>query len=260
LSSVITIISDYGLGSHYAAAIAGKAASLLPTSRFIPLTHQLETFDITGAAFYLRQVYQEYPPGTWNIIGVDSNIVLHKQFLVIKANNQFFIGADNGIFSILFDNFPDEVWKISAQLYSENELFAEKNVFLPFIAKYLQSNSFSGIAEPGLVQNIKKSLVPVIESDGKIIGTILLVDNYQNGISNISRQLFEEKRAGRKFKVFYINRHFIDKISTHYHEGQEGDDLLLFNEMDLLEIAIYRGRGAQLLGLRKGSNIIIEFY
>ncbi len=260
MSSVITIISDYGLASHYAAAIEGRAAMLLPTSKFVPLTHQLETFDITGAAFYLRQVFHEYPSGTWNILGIDSNIVLHKQFLVVKFNDKYFIGADNGLFSILFDETPEEVWKISQKFYSENELFAEKNVFLPFIAKFLETNSFEEIAEPGLVQNVKKSLAPVIEPDGKIIGTILLVDNYQNGITNITKQLFEEKRAGRNFKVFYINRHYIDKISTHYHEGQEGDDLLLFNEMNLLEIAIYRGRGAQLLGLRKGSNIIVEFY
>ena len=154
----------------------------------------------------------------------------------------------------------DELYESNVTVYSENELFAEKNVFLPFIEKFLKTKSFEGIAEPGLVQNVKKSLAPVVEPDGKIIGTILLVDNYQNGITNITKQLFEEKRAGRNFKVFYINRHYIDKISIHYHEGQEGDDLLLFNEMNLLEIAIYRGRGAQLLGLRKGSNIIVEFY
>lgn len=260
MSSVITIISDYGLGSHYAASIMGKAATLLPQVKFIPLTHQLPVFDITQAAFYLRQVYKEFPQGTWHIIGLDTNIVLHKQFLVVKANNQFFIGADNGIFSILFEEAPQEVWKISADFYTNTELFAEKNVFLTFIARYLKSNSFEGIAVPGLVQTVKKSLAPVIDADGKIVGTILMVDQYQNGITNIDKALFEKAREGRNFKIFYIKRHFIDKINTHYHEGQEGDDMVLFNEMDLLEIAIFRGKGAQLLGLRVGANVIVEFY
>ncbi len=260
MSSVITIISDYGLGSHYAAAMLGKATVLLPKVNFLPLTHQLEPFDITGAAFYLRQVYKAFPAGSWHIVGVDSNIALHKQFLVVKADDRFFIGADNGIFSILFEESPQEIWAISPDLYAENELFAEKNVFLPFIAKYLSNGTFEGIAIPSKINSIKQSLAPVVEPNGKIIGTILMVDNYQNAITNVNLELFEEKRAGRSFKVFYLKRHFLDKISKHYHEGQEGDDLLLFNEMNLLEIAIYRGRGAQLLGLRKGANIIIEFY
>ncbi len=260
MSSVITIISDYGQGSHYAAAMSGKVLSTLPSHTLIHLSHQIEPFDINGAAFFLKQVYKEFPAGTWNIIGIDSNIILHKQFLVIKAEDRFFIGADNGIFSLLFKNTPVEVYKILPHLYAENELFPEKNVFIDFIARYTKEGSLNGLAEKASVQTAKKTLEPVVEPTGKIIGTILMIDNYQNGITNISKELFEENRAGRNFKVFYIKRHFIDKISMHYHDGQEGDDLILFNEMGMMEIAMNKGRGAQLLGLRKGANIIVEFY
>lgn len=260
MSSVITIISDYGQGSHYAAALSGKVLSTLPSHTLIHLSHQIEPFDINGAAFFLKQVYQEFPPGTWNIIGIDTNIILHKQFLVIKAKERFFIGADNGIFSLLFQDMPIEVYKVLPSHYSENELFPEKNVFIDFIAKYLAQGSFTGLAAAASVQTDKISLEPVVEPTGKIIGTILMIDNYQNGITNISRELFEANRGGREFKVFYIKRHFIDKISSHYHDGQEGDDIILFNEMGMMEIAMNKGKGAQLLGLRKGANIIVEFY
>jgi S-adenosylmethionine hydrolase len=39
----------------------------------------------------------------------------------------------------------------------------------------------------------------------------------------------------------------------------EGEELILFNENDYLEVAINKGRAASLLGLKLGNQVIIEF-
>lgn len=134
----------------------------------------------------------------------------------------------------------------------------KKNVFPEVIASYLRKGSLQGIAEPGEIKNHKTSLHPTMV-ENNLHGTVMMIDGFGNAITNITREVFEKARSDRSFKVFYWRKHFIEKISNHYHDGAEGEDLLLFNEGNYLEIAIYKGRGAQLLGLRKGSNIVVEF-
>lgn len=258
MNSVVTLISDYGYGSQYTAALKGKIATVLPTATVLDLCHHIEPFDVTGAAFFLKQVYANFPDGTWHFICVDTSFSLHKQLLVVECSNQFFVGADNGIFSLLFDELPTQVFRIQESMYQQDDLFPEKNVFPLVLQRYLDQKSFDGFAVAGSIKGIKKSLHPTIEENG-INGTVLLIDGYQNAITNIRKEVFEKVRSGRNFTVFYKRKQTIKKISTHYHENGEGDELLLFNENGYLEIAMYRGKSSQLLGLRQGAGIVIEF-
>lgn len=258
MNSVVTLLSDYGHGSHYTAALKGTLAALLPTTTVIDLSHQIEPFDVTGAAFFLQQVYPNFPEGTWHFLCVDTSVLLHKQFLVVEYKKQFFLGADNGIFSLLFEELPVKVHRVKDNIYSPNDLFPEKNVFPIVLKRFLSEKSFEGFADLGIIEGIKKNLHPTIEENG-IKGTILLIDGYQNAITNIKKDVFEKVRAGRSYTIFYKRKQTIKKINTHYHESEEGDELILFNENGYLEIAMYRGKGSQLLGLRQGASIVIEF-
>ncbi|MFY8109309.1 MAG: SAM hydroxide adenosyltransferase, partial [Bacteroidia bacterium] len=60
------------------------------------------------------------------------------------------------------------------------------------------------------------------------------------------------------FKILYWKRNFIDKIAPNYYLGKAGDEIAVFNENNLLEICMNRAKGAQLLGLKPGSMIMVE--
>ncbi|MDP1725319.1 MAG: SAM-dependent chlorinase/fluorinase [Bacteroidota bacterium] len=255
--SLITLISDYGLDSPYVAAIKGAVYSKIPDSLLVEITNQVSPFDLSQTAFILSSIYKNFPPGTWHIIGVDTNIALNKQFLIVESDGHYFIGADNGIFSMLFDPLPDKVYRILESNYSQNELFADKNVFVPVIAQFLKQANYKGLAEPAKVENIKQGIQPLVE-ENLIRGAVMFVDGFNNSITNIHKSLFEEVVKGRDFTLFYWGKHSISKLSKHYHDGKAGDDVLLFNENGFLEIAMNRGRGAQLLGLKVGSKIVVE--
>jgi S-adenosylmethionine hydrolase len=87
----------------------------------------------------------------------------------------------------------------------------------------------------------------------------MFIDGYSNAITNIHKSLFENTGKGRAFILYYWGKHTIEKLSTNFEDSNAGDDLLLYNENQYLMLAINKGKGAQLLGLKPGSNIIIEF-
>lgn len=258
MNSVITIISDYGLGSPYAAAFMGMGLQLLPDAKIIEISHQINPFDLVQTAFLLKSVYRNFPAGTCHLIGVDANINLHKQVIWITHEGQHFIGADNGIFSLLFDEPIQEIFKVNEDLLSKNDLFPEKNFFLPLIARFLQEGSVNSFAKPA---NFAKELqsMNAVWDDYSLGGAVMYVDAYQNAITNIKKDVFNQASKGRPFKLYYWSKHYIDKISKHFNDEEAGEDLLLYNENDYLIISMNRGKGAQLLGLKPGSKIIINF-
>ena len=93
-----------------------------------------------------------------------------------------------------------------------------------------------------------------------------VIDDYENVICNITRDLFDEIGAERRFTIFFRRTEYnITVISNSYSDVVEGEMCALFGSTGYLEIAINKGvHGAgggasSLLGLAQGDTIRIEF-
>lgn len=258
MNSVITIISDFGMGSPYSASMVGKCVSLMPDAKVVEISHQVNPFDLVQAAFLLRSTYKNFPEGTCHLICVDTSLSLYKKIVWVTHKGQHFISADNGVFSLIFDDIPEEVYVVESAYINGDDLFPEKNLFLPLVAKFLIEGSVNGFASKGRLSKELTSL-GITQTEDSLGGNVLFVDAYQNAITNIHKSDFEKCSQGRKFKLHYWGKHFVDSISSNFTEKSAGDDLILFNENGYLLIAMNRGQGAQLLGLKPGSKIVIYF-
>jgi len=255
--SLITLTSDYGKDSPYIAAVKGAIYCKIPDANIVDICHSIPPFNVKQAAFILRNTCKNFPKGTWHIICIDTNIKLHKQFLVIEKNEHFFIAADNGIFSLLFDEVPNEVQKISESNFNQFDLFPEKNLFINVVKAFLDKSIPEGMTEKGKVKNIQQSLKPTKEGN-TIKGAVMYLDGFQNAITNIDYEMFNSFVQNRPFKIFYRRKLFINKISRNFSDHNAGDEVALFNENGHLIITMERGHGAQLLGIRPESIITIE--
>lgn len=254
---MITLTSDYGAGSHYIGALKGALYSQMPEAVIVDVFHQTDSFNVMQAAFVLSEVYRNFPVGTWHIIAVDTSLFLHKQILVAEVDGHFFIAADNSIFSLLFKELPKKVYRITGLEKYVNDGFPEKSIFPGVIAHYRKRGDLKGIAEPGKIERIFQNIETITEQH-ILKGVVMFVDTYQNAITNITKEAFERFRGESSFKIYYWRRNFIHQISENYNQGKEGDELAVFNESGLLEICMNRAKGAQLLGLKPGSMIMIE--
>lgn len=263
--SIITLTSDMGIKDFYLASIKGAIYKALPDARIVDISHHITPFDIAQAAFILKNTYPDFPDKTVHIISVDPEPSQNSNHIVIFQDGQYFIGNDNGMFSLLFDEQPDQIWKLTPPPKLGSSSFPSKSVFVWAATLIAQGTRLEEIAERTDSIRMRVAFRPVIEPD-VIKGTVIFIDGYGNVITNIDKKLFESVQDGRKYTIFFRGESYgIGKISSSYNEVPPGEKLAIFGAGDFLEIAINKGvegsgGGAnKLFGLKLNDTVRIEF-
>ena len=259
--AVITLTTDWQTEDFYVGAVKGELIKQCPAVNIVDITHRINIFNTTEAAFVIRSAYKRFPEGTIHIIGVNSDNRMHHNFLVVKHRNHYFIGADNGIFSLIIDEKPEQIIEINQDAISEPFLsFPELTVFTHVAAGI--ANNVSPENYGHVIQNVRHTpeMMANIESS-RITGKVIYIDSYKNVITNISKTIFEQVGKGRAFDIFVQSRHNrISHLNSTYSESREGEMLALFNSADLLEIALKHGKLAEMYSLDKSAAIRVDFY
>lgn len=255
----ITLISDYGNASHYAAAVKGNLYKSIANIQVVDVSHNIDKFNKLQAAFVLKGIYKNFANDTIHLICVDTNIFVYQSIVVFLFDDQYFVCLDNGILNLMFGSQQGDIWIVKNQFYDNNTLFIENNAFIT-VAHHLASGlPIEQIAEKGNLNNQLVHANVQVDKD-EILASVVFIDGFGNAFINVDNTLFNSVCNGRKFKIHYARREFFERISKHYKEVKIGTEAILFNSEGYLEIATNEGNAAQLLGLRVGSKIIIEFY
>jgi len=250
---VITLTTEWKPDDFYNGILRGRLCSLCPGATIIDNASCIPAFNISHASFIIRNTYNNYPHGTIHIICVHTEGKKEERHLVVKANEHFFIGTDNGIFNLILNHEPDEVVIIdNKDNNNEIELFARTAALI------LKHRNLREIGEPVEKINEKIPLRATIEKD-VITGSVIFIDSYGNAISNITLEIFKRVFAEKRFRILVqSNRHSINHISMRYNEEPVGELLARFNILDLLEVAINGASISELLNLSAGSVIRVE--
>lgn len=253
--SIVSLTTDFGLKDYYVAALKGSLLSTIPDIRIVDVSHQINSFDIVEAAFVIKNAYPSFPKETIHIICVNNFHEHLCPYLLFKKEDQYFIGPDNGIFSLVFESFEEEIYKIHPEKISP-AMFSETISNLVNEISHGTALDQLGPKVNGIVQRIH--MRPVISANS-IRGVVIHVDSYENAIINIQKDLFLENQRGRSFSIYFNRFDPIKKISEHYHNVPVGETLCTFNSSGYLEIAINMGKASSLLGLKENETIQIDF-
>lgn len=254
---IITLTTDWNNEDFYIGAVKGSIYSACNDVNIVDITHQIKPFNIFQAAFILKNCYRFYPKGSVHIIGVKTEMLSGQPFIAAKCNEQYFLGTDNGVFSLLFkDEEKPEFFILHDHAPSS---FPALDIFSKVACKLIQNEKLESLGEKTEKINRRVPLRATIE-DNVISGSIVYIDSFQNAITNVSKDLFERVVKDKPFKLYVqSNHHMISKINQSYHETSVGEILAIFNSLNLLEIAINGGNAAELLNLNINSSIRIKF-
>lgn len=255
---LITLTSDWNSGDFYIAAVKGRILSILPDVSIVDISHQVRPFNSAQAAFILRNSWPSFPPGTIHLIFVNAESNKDKPQLAVKAQGQYFIGTDNGIFSMILSGKPEAV----------AQLDESKDGLQGFPGLISFTRAATGLASGKTMEEIGKPVesyaerVPIRATieEKAITGSVIYIDSYQNAITNISRELFDRIGNGRKYEIFIQSKHYrVTRLSQSYQDEAPGEITVLFNSVNLLEVAINNGNAARLLNLDLNSTVRVEF-
>jgi S-adenosylmethionine hydrolase len=251
---LITFLTDFQTKDHYIASVKAKILSENPAAQIVDITHNINMYDIAHAAFVLNSCYKDFPKGTIHLIDVHSLSKHIKGFFAVKIKGHFFISADNGIFSLLDENDPEEIVELP---YEGVNSFPGRDILAPAAAALANGKVLKDLGKAAKeVQRMLNRELRITED--AIIGNVAHVDHYGNLITNIRSDVFEMTRRNRNFTI-KIGREHMDKIDPFYNSVGEGDSVAIFNSNHFLEIAINQGNAAELLGVRYDSSVSIQF-
>lgn len=256
---IITLTSDWSNYDYYVAAIKGQILGLCPEVTIVDISHNIQSFSISQAAYVVRHSYKNFPDGTIHIIAVNSETGPDKPPIVVKAMNHFFIGCDNGLFMLIIDNEPDEVIALPLKKKG-NTAMAEIDIFARAACEVVKGKPLNELGKAHANLRRQVPILPTID-ESVINGTVVYIDSFRNAITNINAELFHTIGKKRKFEIFIQSNHYrVNKINQYYFESSIGELLVLFNSVGFLEIAINNGNAADLLNLSVGSAVRIKFY
>jgi S-adenosyl-L-methionine hydrolase (adenosine-forming) len=257
--AIITLLTDWGLKDHYTAMAKGKILSVIPDAMIIDISHQAKAYNLNSAAFILRNSYHHFPEGTFHIVDIFADATIEMPHIAIAYNNHFFIGADNGLFSLVFDEQPDQIIEIDMIQDTDTYTFATFDIFIKVVKNIIENGKLTdvGHVRDRLINKI--SLHPVT-SENLIKGHVVYIDHYENVITNITQSMFASIGKKRPFRLYFgASRYSINKISQSYKDVPPGEILAFFNSTGHLEIAVSVANAAGLLGLKIDDTVRIEF-
>ena len=255
---VITLTSDWGTKDHYVGAVKGTILRQLPSAVIVDITHDIPPFDLNQAAFIIRNFYKNFPEGSIHILAVNTEASIRHPHTLIKHEGHWFIGADNGLFSLIFDDKPELIIDLDVIQDSDYFTFPTRDVFAKVACHIAEGKPAEKLGHVKKEVLQKMAFRPVIQGD-LIKGQVIYVDNYENAFTNITESLFNSATKGRKFAItFRSAKYRITHISKSYQDVPEGEMLALFSSSGHLEIAMNKGNAASLLGLNTDQAVNVE--
>lgn len=255
--AIVTLLTDSGEKDHYVAAIKARILSINPGIRTIDLTHHIRSADIAHAAFVLRSVFRDFPPGTVHLAGVHSTGNKGDMPIALQLEDHFFVGSDNGLFGLISEKTHQNLVELNA-FTNTPATFPERDIFAPAAVKLASGVSINDLGKP--MPTFRKMIDRKVKATKKqITGHVIHVDAFGNLITNIPKEAFDILSKGKVYTITFGGERF-RRIHTQYNQADDGECFILFNSLDLLEIGICKGNASELLGLNYDSmvNIIFE--
>jgi S-adenosylmethionine hydrolase len=253
---IVTLTTDFGWRDPHLALLKGKILTHAPNARIIDISHDVTPYNMVQGAFIFRHAWRAFPVGTIHVVSVHDFPDPDSRFLVLAQDGHYFIGPDNGLFSLVFSRRPAGCFALANT--DLDSTFPLADLYGQAVGHLAQDFPPGGLGEAVEDWTERITFQPVT-GPNHIRGTVVYIDRFDNVVLNISRELFESVGKGRPFQLFFKRHDPITELSTHFYDVPVGEALCRFNAANLLEVAINLGPAASLLGLQLEDVVQIDF-
>jgi S-adenosylmethionine hydrolase len=240
---VITLLTDFGTADYYVGAVKGAILSVNPAAVIVDITHEIPPQDVAAGAFTLLAAYKTFPAGTIHVAVVDPGVGSTRRPIIVSANEQFFVGPDNGLFTYIYDRESSHrTFHVTSDRFFRREVsttFHGRDVFAPVAAALSK-----GIEVEEFGAEIDDEVrLPSLETPPRIIH----IDRFGNCVTNITPPV----------KRLIINGRTISEFRQFYGDGDDESLFAIWGSAGFLEISVNGGSAAQILGVNVGTRIAI---
>ena len=252
---IITLSTDFGPGSHYAGAMKGVILGINPEALIIDITHSIPEFDVLSGAITLGNFYSYFPEGAIHIAVVDPGVGSGRKPLALRAGGYFFIGPDNGLFSLIYKRSEEtsirEITNPEYMLRGVSSTFHGRDVFAPAAAHLSLGVNIKELGDEVSSLLTLEQHEPEVAS-GRVTGEVIHRDSFGNLLTNIPAELV---KPGSQV---YIGRLSLGTPRESYQSVKKGELLSIICSSGYLEISVNRGSAYETVGDKIVVTVITE--
>jgi len=271
MSSIITLTTDFGVGSPYVAAMKGVILSINPDVRLIDLSHTIRPQQIREAALLLADTTTLFPPGTLHLVVVDPSVGTSRAIVYVEIGRQCYVCPDNGLLSLIQKRAqertrlaklgkPTTIRHITSEQYFRHPIcptFHGRDIMAP-IAAHLSLGLAPEELGPPLESLQELTWSGAVEVANRITGEIIAIDSFGNLITNITRSQLERVPTSTEVGIFSED-HETRGIFTTYADQPAMTLIALIGSGDQLELAIVNDSATTMLGLGVGAPVEVRW-
>jgi S-adenosylmethionine hydrolase len=256
MRKIITLTTDFGLQDYYVSAMKGVILQETPDARLIDISHEIPSQDIMAGSWVLKNSAMLFPSGSVHLVVVDPGVGTSRKPVALKIKDQYFVGPDNGIFSLLTQDEEFEAVQLTNQSYwrsNPSTTFHGRDIFAPVAAHLCNGVELTKLGDTIESLQTYRWAVPIADKDG-IQGWVIHIDKFGNLITNVSGNLIKDVIQSNDVKL-YVGNTILNEIKSTFGTVPEGEPVAYIGSSGMLEIAINKGDAKQMLGVQKGAQI-----
>lgn len=258
-SSVITLLTDFGLQDTFVGQMKGAMLAYNPALKFVDLTHAVPPQSVLAGALHLRAAWSVFPEGTVHLVVVDPGVGSDRRAISLSYGGHHFIGPDNGVLDGALDgSLPGEVVVLDPERVQDSRMsrtFHGRDLFAPAAAAIASGRSLRALGwqfDPATLNRVHIPK-PIQHGDG-VRGTVLLIDHFGNAITNIPSGVLDRSHCMR----IECRQFSVDKLVASYAGASPGEELAIISSMDTLELAVRDGSAATRYDLCEGAEVTVR--
>ncbi len=254
----ITLLTDFGTTEGEHTVMKGVIWNILPGHPIADLSHEISAQNILEAALVLERTAHYFPPETVHVVVVDPGVGTHRRPIAARFGEQFFVGPDNGVCSLLLARAeqagqPVEIVHIDNPDYwlpDVSPIFHGRDIFAPVGGHLASGVPLAELGTP-IEDVVRLEMAQPVVEDDRIMGEVMHIDHYGNIICNIRREQIEPLRP----VVVSIDEVRLQGMVNTFGEVPVGDLAALYSPHYYLMIAETNGDAAARIGVAVGERV-----
>ena len=241
---MIVLFTDFGARGPYIGQVTAVLYGAAPGVPVIDLLADAPAFDPQASAYLLAAYARPFPAETVFLAVVDPGVGGERPPCVVRADDRWFVGPGNGLFELVMRRAACvRCWQIDWRPERLSATFHGRDLFAPVAARL-------ALAEPppGSLLAADSLRRPDWPDD---LARIVYIDGYGNAISGMRAATVAPTAR------VCVGETAVAAART-FCEVPAGQPFWYENADGLLEIAVNRGRAADLPGVAAGTALSIE--
>ena len=230
---MIYLFTDFGAEGPYLGQMTAILKGHAPQIPIINLLSNAPCADPRRAAYLLAALSRDLPRGSVILAVVDPGVGGDRAPIVLKADERWYVGPDNGLLNTVAAHSHQAEWRIIEWRPDRlSHSFHGRDLFAPIAARLA-----TGMQD--WAQRLDDG--PDLANWPADLAEIIYVDHYGNAITGL------RFNPDMQESCFAIGDHAVHRART-FCEVAEGELFWYENSMGLVEIAANRASAAALLG------------